>query len=160
MKTSLIPLYVLVSLCLVFSLTALTIVTLPSDFWSTLTSGSKPQVTYTPSMGTSSSSRSGVADNAIKFSYSDKDSRIFTVAIEYLGSEDVTIEYSDFYLSLSASRFLFDMYYGSASPVNNGTVTLGPGHSYEVIELIFEFDHTYFNGMDEVLVNYKLGLNP
>jgi len=154
-----IPLYIMMSLCLVFSLASLTIVTLPSGFWSALTSESKPQATSTPILDTSSS-RSGVADNAIKFSYSDKDSRIFTVRIEYLGHEEVIIEYSDFYLSLSASRFLFEVYHGSARPVNNGTVTLGPGYSYEVIELIFEFDHTYFNGMDEVLVSYKLGLNP
>ena len=155
-------LYVLVSLCLVFSLTSLIIVTgngsVPSDFWSTLTSAVKPEPTEETVIITPSPT-SNTNYNGITYSYTVENYRIFTVNLHYSGEKEIKINYSQFYLHLSASRMIYTVYEGSASPQNNGTVTLGPTHRTEEIQLIFFFNPSYFNGMDIVPMQYELKLS-
>ena len=115
MKTSVVILYVLVSLSLVFSLTALIIVAgnnffTPSGPSDTQTYTTTPQPTSTNTITPTPTPTSTTALNEVTFNYSvsSQNKDIFIVSLEYQGESNITINYSQFLLA--SIRWKNDLY--------------------------------------------------
>jgi hypothetical protein len=170
MKTSMVVLYVLVSLSLLFSLTALTIVAgdsflFPFNFWSDL-ADSVTQAAETPLFvpaPTPAPTYATAIDN-LTYSYQvlnqNNYTHVFTINLKYQGQKELTLNYSQFSLALTAYRNIFVWYRDSALPENSGVVTLSPSHQTETIQLTFNYEQYFFNGMDTVGVCHELHVNP
>lgn len=155
MKLSTVILYVTVALSLVFSLTALIIVTqnnntIQAPQPTTPTYTTPPIITSTPQPTTN------LPKTILTVTYTetsrteniDKTKVTLTVDVTYKNGDSITIKYSQFYLQLYTSRNIFPWGVGTTAPKNSGSFTLGPSHKTQTIQLNFEFDTTCFNGMD------------
>jgi hypothetical protein len=189
MKLSIVILYVLVSLCLVFSLTALLIVANDHGIFTphgSLSSPSaSPTVSATPTRAINTptpviipkptlphtpkpTSTVTLPPNQLTISYSeasreyigeDKVKVNVTVTASYPSDQILSIRYSEFYVELASFRITIPFGAGTAAPKNSGVLTLGSGHTTESFPLIFEFERTNFNGMDNGTVMYQLYYN-
>jgi hypothetical protein len=177
MKHQIAILYVLVSLCLAVSLATLLLVAQNNGVFDP----SKPSnisTTYpstTPTPGTSndrytinptnppatpfageltlsaSENKQDLGDDRIKVTY--------TITAQYSGGNNITINYSQFYLELYAPRMIFYMPRGTVNPQNSGTIHLGPAHSSETFQIIYQFGTAISNGMDQTTAVYQLKFN-
>jgi hypothetical protein len=77
----------------------------------------------------------------------------------YINGNEITIDYSQFYLRLYAQRFIAQIPAGTAYPLNNGTFTIGASHETQTFQLTFEFPVNSFNGMDNTGTQYNLEYN-
>jgi hypothetical protein len=153
MKTSIIVLYVLVSLSLLFSLTALIIVAgdnfvvftglgeSSNHYSHAPTHTVSPNYDYNDAYYDSSSvtprTTNSSSIDGLTLTYFDNGQTpaVFTVTLQYQGKKDITLNYSQFGLDLSAYRMGILMYTGSARAQSSGSVTLGPSHQTETIQL-------------------------
>ncbi len=144
MKSSTATFYVLASLGLVLSLTALILVG-GNDFFTP----NKTSNTQTPT----NTSTTAPPDSDVTFSYTfsnfeklnTSENRVtLSVTIEYQGKNDITIDYSQFYIVLYVYNEFGEPVETELTytPQNHGTVNLGPAHSNEVIKLTFQYPTT------------------
>lgn len=162
MKTSMIVLYVLVSLCLVFSFTALIVATRNGSLFpstaSNTTSSVTPQPTSTGTQTPTPTNLPGELKLNVKESSRIENGLnkiVYSVTLENQGPNNITVNYSQFYLQLYVSRAIYVLERGTVSPQNSGSITLQP-HSTSNIQLIFQFATTVSNGMDYVKPTYAL----
>jgi len=72
-----------------------------------------------------------------------------TIDITYNSGDTITINYSEFWLSIFVGRFLYDIPFGRAESQNSGSFVLGPAYSKQTFQLTFEeFPTEQHNGMD------------
>lgn len=142
----------LVTLSLVLGLTILILINNLTPFNSSNNSTyTTPQSTNTPTNQPTYNNK----DITFNYSVSKQDPDVFYVTIEYKGKNSIAINYSQFYLHLSASRELTG-FQNETRPQNNGLITLGLSNSKVVIQLIFHFERSVFNGSGYEPVKYDL----
>ncbi|MGD6932668.1 MAG: hypothetical protein ACQCN5_00490 [Candidatus Bathyarchaeia archaeon] len=135
MKSSTATFYVLASLGLVFSLTALILVGGGNNFFTP----NKTANTQTPT-----------PDGDVTFSYTfsnfeklntNENKVTLSVTLQYQGKNDITIDYSQFYIVLYVYNEFGEPVETALTftPQNHGTVRLGPAHPAEVIKLTFQY---------------------
>ena len=159
MKTSMIILFILVSLSLVFSLISFVILVeshISFGFGGSEGTPIKNSPTPTP-IPPSKLSISYYESNREEIGGSTKVT--IHVNATFINGTDVNFDYSQFYLGLYAPRVPLDMPAGSVYPLNNGTFELGFSHMTETFQLNFEFSTSSFNGMDNSVTHYKLEYN-
>jgi hypothetical protein len=172
MKHSAIILYVGVTLSLILSLTALIIVIQNTNFLSqtpppnTESPPAYPSTAY-PSTATEIPTTPTPPATKLTINYTEtnrvrnKDTTKVTLTIDatYDSGSEVTIDYSQLYLTLYAGRMTVWMNVGTDGHQNSGNFNIGPSHSTQTFQLNFEFPTTSFNGMDEVGTYYRLSYN-
>jgi hypothetical protein len=179
MKPSTAVLYVMVTLSLLFSLTALIIVAGNNNMLAPISPSNTPNPTnaqttvpaVTPlPLITNPPESTPIPvwvpnDSDLTFSYETSDRQnlnngqtqvTITIYIQYYGKVETTINYSQFYLYTYSPRMTVPMNQGTANPQSTGSVTVGPAHTTETIQLTFEFRTKDFNGMDVVNTAYQL----
>jgi|GEM_PF-2020356 len=172
MKPSTIILYVLVTLSLIFSLTALLLVVsqngdifVPdSSFISptivpTMPENTVPQFTP-PLQPTQTPGSTHLTINYTEINRVENKGRTkvtLSIDVTYDSGDPITIDYSHFCLHLYVWRMIAPMNVGTAEPQNSGRFTLGSSHSTQTFQLDFEFSTTEFNGMDEGRTIYNMG---
>ncbi|MGD6810399.1 MAG: hypothetical protein ACQCN3_11935 [Candidatus Bathyarchaeia archaeon] len=175
MKTSTAILYIMVTLSLLFSLTALIIVAGNNNLPNNPSITNKPTSTQTaapliPPTITNPPASTLIpvwvpSGSDLTFSYETSNRQnlnngqtqvTLTIYIQYYGKVETKIDYSQFYLYTYSPRMTVPMNQGTANPQNTGTATLDPTHTTETIQLTFEFRTLDFNGMDVVGTAYQL----
>lgn len=172
MKSSIAVLYILVSLCLVFSLTALLIVANDHGYFEPINPTNTP-APYAPAPSTTYSAEPtpiqestpppSPANTVLTINYEETSREenndwakiTLTVTATYQSGDQITIDYSQFYLNLYVFR-LYPLSDGTTNYPNTGTITLGPHHTTQTFKLTYEYGTTGFNGMDPSRVYYQL----
>ena len=171
MKTSMVVLFVLVSLSLVLSLISVVIL-YENNFGfrgnqNTPTPTSTPTITNTPTttpFATSTPRATANPNTVLDVNYTETCRQIvgndttvtLTVNATYISGSDIQLSYSQFYLGLYAPRFIAQIPAGTTYPLNNGTFAVGISHQTQIFQLNFEFGSSSFNGMDNVGTFYNL----
>lgn len=170
MKSSTVVLFIMVTLSLVFSLTALLIIANDHGFFTPSypsTSTAPNQATQPPTHNTPKPTT--ILSNAqltIQTTQTPKEnlkndiSKVnYTITLTYQKGNALTIDYNDFYLELSITRTALLVPGGTTQPQNSGTIALSPSHPTETFLIQFQFPTTQFNGMDTGTVYYTLKYN-
>ena len=152
---------VLIILSLVFSLTALLIVTQnnnsltpnPPTPTSTITPEyTPPTITETPQPTPTPSFKTNITLTCTEKNREENNGQTkvtLTIDLTYNSGNTITIDYSEFCLGLYVGRFIYNIGVGTAEPQNSGSFTLGPAHSTHTFQLTFEeFPTETHNGMD------------
>jgi hypothetical protein len=171
MKTSIVVLYVMVSLSLALSLTAVILIATDNNSLapslgpeSTPDSIYTAQPTKTPSPTNKLTPVPTASNVEVTVSYvessrqevtSDTTKVTLTVTATIDQGDTITINYSQFRLQLYTTRMIVLVIRGTVDPQNSGSVTLSPSKPTQDFQLIFEFPTTSFNGMDEGYTCYE-----
>jgi hypothetical protein len=174
MQKSIIVLYVLVLLSLIFSLATFLILA-HSNFFapanpinSPTPYGTSPPITNNPTPPITIKPTSTPTPTSFTVSYietnresvaGDRTKVALTVNIGYRGGNSVTIDYSQFYLQLYAPRMTIFMYEGTVAPQNSGSFSIGASHQTASFQLTFSYPSGTFNGMDPAKTYYQLKYN-
>jgi hypothetical protein len=162
MKPSIVVLYFLVSISLVFSLATFVIVAQDHGLFAPSTPSNTPkvQVTSTPNPTQTPTELNISYTQSPKEDLNNGLSKVtYAMSVTYQKGSPITVNYSNFYLQLSAPRMGIVLPAGTVAPQNSGTLTLSSSHPTEVFELMFEFPTTSFNGMDQATTYYGLYYN-
>jgi hypothetical protein len=164
-----------VILSLIFSLTALIIVTQNNGNLDLNSPNSPPSITpttpeYTTKPPTSTPKPTATpSETDLIISYKEtnrvenngKTKITLTVDVTYKSGDAVTIKYSQLYLQLYVWRDMLPFPFNreTVAPKNSGSFTLGPAQKTQTFQLNFEFNTTGFNGMDPAKNVYQLQYN-
>jgi hypothetical protein len=171
MKISTAVMYTLVTLSFIFSLTALIIVSgnnyfMPSGSSNTATPTTTPLVTNKPTqtnppITTQTPTPTQTPDSSdLSISFSKQNEQEldigeysttmvnYTINLDYQGKNEITVDYSEFYLELTVTGRWVGMpneYEGPVYPVDKGSVELGPSNTKAILQLTFEFPSAVLN---------------
>jgi hypothetical protein len=166
MKISRAILYSLVTLILVFSIAAaLSLLNGNNNLTPNNTKN-----TQTPINTQVTNAGNSIPDDGVRFSYTfsnfeklnigkyGENKVNLSIKIDYQGKIDITINYSQFYITLYIYSKTGEPIQTTniIAPQNQGSITLGPSHSTEIIQLTFQYPAAIENDKETATTYYHL----